>query len=331
MNRSRTAWRLSRGASLVLGVVLLVGCTTTQNRDPLEPFNRKVFGFNEALDTALIKPVATGYAAVTPTPVQTGITNFVNNFKDVWSAINLLLQGRPGEAAQEVLRVGVNTAFGMAGFIDVATSMQLDRHNEDLGQTLGVWGVPDGAYLVLPFFGPSNVRDAIALPADQYFSPSNALNEPRDANGMRLLQIINARAQVLGATELLADVALDKYAFVRDAYMQRRRNMIYNGEPPEEQSLWDADVAPMAVVKPSAAWAHLAQGPLNGALAPSDAVQTTLAWRPMVVNRTVAQGAPADVLASTGRVTPEREEPVNHLAYPSAEELAGLRADGDLR
>ncbi|HET6788294.1 MAG TPA: VacJ family lipoprotein, partial [Aquabacterium sp.] len=128
-------------ASVALGAAMLLqGCATPQNRDPLESFNRKVFGFNEALDGAVVKPAAKGYAAVVPEPVQTGIGNFINNIKDVWSAINLLLQGQGAGAAEEVLRVGINTTLGMAGFVDVATSMQLDRHNEDLGQTLGVWG-----------------------------------------------------------------------------------------------------------------------------------------------------------------------------------------------
>jgi phospholipid-binding lipoprotein MlaA len=222
-----------RVAALTLALTL-AACATTQNRDPLEPMNRKIFGFNEAVDQILIKPVATGYAAVVPSFVQTAFGNVINNLKDVWSAANLFLQGRPGEGAQEILRVGINTTMGFGGLIDLATPMQLERHGEDLGQTFGVWGVPSGAYLVLPVFGPSTLRDAVALPADQYFSPAKLFHEVPDINVARAVTVIHTRAQLLDATSLMNDVALDKYAFVRDAYLQRRRNLIYNGDPPED-------------------------------------------------------------------------------------------------
>lgn len=319
---SRSTWMLKRGITVtgvLLGTVLVMGCATTQNRDPLEPFNRKVFGFNDALDTVLIKPVATGYANITPTPIQTGIANFINNFKDAWSAVNLLLQGRPGEAAEEVLRVGVNSTFGFAGFIDVATSMQLDRHSEDLGQTLAVWGAPDGAYLVLPLFGPSTVRDAIALPVDQYFTPASAFREVRDANGMRVLQVVSGRAQALGATELLNDVALDKYAFVRDAYLQRRRNMIYNGDPPDEQSLWTPEIAPQAVL-----WTTPVPipGALDKVLPGGPAAGQWASMGPNVGRPVASARLPMGVLASVKPVP--MGEPEQAAIEPSAEELAGL-------
>jgi phospholipid-binding lipoprotein MlaA len=224
--------------ALVLG---LAACATTQNRDPLEPMNRKVFGFNEALDQMFIKPVATGYAAVVPSFVQTGFGNVINNLKDVWSAANLFLQGRPGEGAQEILRVGINTTMGFGGLIDLATPMQLERHGEDLGQTFGVWGVSSGAYLVLPVFGPSTLRDAVALPADQYFSPAKLFHQVPDINVARAVTVIHTRAQLLDATSLMNDVALDKYAFVRDAYQQRRRNLIYNGDPPDDDLSLDGE------------------------------------------------------------------------------------------
>jgi phospholipid-binding lipoprotein MlaA len=222
-----------RVASLALALSL-AACATTQNRDPLEPMNRKIFGFNEAVDQVFIKPVATGYAAVVPSFIQTAFGNVINNLKDVWSAANLFLQGRPGEGAQEILRVGINSTMGFGGLIDLATPMQLERHNEDLGQTLGVWGVPSGAYLVLPVLGPSTLRDAAGLPADMYFSPAKLFREVPDINSARALTVVHTRAQLLDATALMSDVALDKYAFVRDAYLQRRRNLIYNGDPPDE-------------------------------------------------------------------------------------------------
>jgi phospholipid-binding lipoprotein MlaA len=222
-----------RAAALAL-VLTLAACATTQNRDPLEPMNRKIFGFNEAVDQVFIKPVAAGYAAAVPSFVQTAFGNVINNLKDVWSAANLFLQGRPGEGAQEFLRVGINTTMGFGGLIDLATPMQLERHNEDLGQTFGVWGVPNGAYLVLPVLGPSTLRDAAGLPADLYFSPAKLFHQVPDINTARAVTVIHTRAQLLDATSLMNDVALDKYAFVRDAYLQRRRNLIYNGDPPDD-------------------------------------------------------------------------------------------------
>ena len=233
--RRPTRWA-TRTALMTLALSL-AACATTNPRDPLEPMNRKIFGFNEALDQVLIRPVATGYAAVVPSFVQTGFSNVIKNIKDVWSAANLVLQGRPGEGAQEILRVGINTTFGLGGLLDIATPMQLERHNEDLGQTFGVWGVPSGPYLVLPLFGPSTVRDAAGMPADNYFSPTLFFHQVPDINAVRVMTVVHTRAQLLDATALMNDVALDKYAFVRDAYMQRRRSQIYNGDPPDEFSL----------------------------------------------------------------------------------------------
>jgi phospholipid-binding lipoprotein MlaA len=330
MNATRPASRWRQSCSLAMAL-MLAGCATTQDRDPLEPFNRKVFGFNEAVDAVVVKPVATGFAAVTPSGVQTGIANFINNFKDVWSAVNLLLQGRPGAAAQELLRVGVNSTFGLAGFVDVATSMELDRHNEDLGQTLGTWGVPDGAYIVLPFFGPSNVRDAVALPADQYFTPARSLMEPRDATGMRIIQVISARAQALEASDLLSDVALDKYAFVRDAYIQRRRNMIYNGEPPEDQSLWAPETAPATVLWAMADLTASSRPALDAVLAVPSTGRLSALWQQgarCVTPATLPMGA----LASNRLVpmqAPTAQLPL--VQQPTPDELAGLRADEDVR
>jgi len=225
--------------ALMVMVLSLAACSTTNPRDPLEPMNRKIFGFNEAVDQVFIKPVAAGYAQVVPSFAQTAFSNVIKNIKDVWSAANLFLQGRPGEGAQEILRVGINTTMGLGGLLDIATPMQLERHNEDLGQTFGVWGVPSGPYLVLPLFGPSTVRDAAGLPADNYFSPTLFFQQVPDINAVRVLTVVHTRAQLLDATALMSDVALDKYAFVRDAYLQRRRNLIYNGEPPDEFSLAD--------------------------------------------------------------------------------------------
>lgn len=233
---------MNRKTALLVGLMLagaLQGCATRQNPDPLEPWNRQVFGFNESLDANVLKPVAEGYKAVTPEPVRTAFSNFVSNIKDVWSTANLFLQGRFKDGTLGVMRVTVNSTFGLAGLIDIATPMQLYKSNEDFGQTLGVWGVKPGAYIVWPVLGSSTLRDSVGIPGDMYFSPSKLGTYPREENLLRALQIVNARANYLSATNLVDDVALDKYSFVRDAFLQRRQNLIYEGDPPEEEELDD--------------------------------------------------------------------------------------------
>ena len=240
MRQTRQQARLSRMlvvAGVLVSGLILQGCATQQNRDPLEAYNRKVFAFNDGLDQHVLKPAAEGYKAATPDFFRTAVTNFVNNLTDVWSAVNLFLQGHPGNGATQIMRVSVNTVFGLGGLIDMATPMRLERQSEDFGQTLGVWGVPSGAYIVWPVLGSSTFRDSVGLPADLYFSPSTVMATPAGANIARVTQLVNTRANVLGATDLLQDIALDKYSFVRDAYLQRRISLIYNGEPPEEEDV----------------------------------------------------------------------------------------------
>lgn len=229
--------RPGKAAFMLAGLVLagsLQGCATRQNPDPLESWNRKVFSFNETLDVNVLKPVAEGYKTVTPEPVRIGFSNFVNNLRDVWSTANLFLQGRFADGTLSVIRVSVNSTLGLAGLIDIATPMQLERPNEDFGQTLGVWGVKPGAYIVWPLLGPSTLRDSVGLPGDMYFSASTLATYPREANLLRAWQLVNTRANLLAAGNLLDDVALDKYSFVRDAYLQRRQNLIYDGDPPPD-------------------------------------------------------------------------------------------------
>jgi phospholipid-binding lipoprotein MlaA len=218
----------------LLAALALQGCATTKNPDPLESWNRKVFAFNDTLDEKVLRPVASGYRKVTPEPLRIGFTNFVNNIKDVWSTANLFLQGRFTDGTLGVMRVSVNSTFGLLGVIDIATPMQLERPNEDLGQTFGVWGAKPGAYLVWPILGPSTVRDSLGLPADMHFSASVVGGTAAEKNLLRLWQGVNLRSGLLNAGDLLNDVALDKYAFVRDAYLQRRQNLIYEGDPPSD-------------------------------------------------------------------------------------------------
>ena len=225
---------------LLLLTVLLTACASIQQTervakiDPFERVNRAVFSFNETADEYVIKPVAEAYRFVLPEFVRTGVTNFFSNINDVLIAANNLLQGKPSNAASDIGRFLVNSTIGILGLFDVATDMGLDKNREDFGQTLGVWGVADGPYMVLPFFGASNARDTVGLVVDietDFMLNTNKLDsdEKLAVNGLR---VINRRADLLDAGQLLEDAAFDKYSFVRDGYIQRRRSQIYDGDPP---------------------------------------------------------------------------------------------------
>lgn len=247
------------GASLLLAATLQ-GCATRQNPDPIESWNRQVFAFNEALDANVLRPVATGYNQVTPEPLRTSVRNVFNNVRDVWSTVNLFLQGRFRDGTVSVMRVAINTTLGLGGLVDWATPMRLDRPNEDFGQTLGVWGVAPGAYIVWPLLGPSTLRDSVSIPGDLYFSASTFGDTDGATFGLAGLQVISVRASLLGATGLLDDVALDKYAFTRDAYLQRRQNLIYEGNPPEDDEPLEDPEDPEAGVPAVAAASASADG-----------------------------------------------------------------------
>lgn len=223
-------------------VLTLSGCATRQAPDPLESWNRGVFSFNETVDVYVLKPLAEGYVKVTPDPVRTGVRNFFGNISDVWSSANLFLQGRFKEGAASTMRVAVNSTLGLGGLIDLATPMRLDRFNEDLGQTLGVWGVSSGAYLVWPIMGPSSVRDSANFATSMTFSATTLIDGAREDNLIRLLSGVSTRAAFLSATDLLDGVALDKYTFTRDAYLQRRQSLIDAGRPPSDDA--EEDEAP---------------------------------------------------------------------------------------
>ena len=229
----RRARALACAVSLPV-VLALSGCATAHSPDPLESWNRGVFSFNETVDVHVLKPVAEGYVKVTPQPVRTGVRNFFGNIGDVWSSVNLFLQGRLKEGAASTMRVAVNSTLGLGGLIDLATPMRLDRFNEDLGQTLGVWGAPSGAYIVWPLMGPSSVRDSANFVTSMTFSATTLIDGAREDNLARLLNVVSTRAAYLSATALLDSVALDKYAFTRDAYLQRRQSLIDQGRTPAE-------------------------------------------------------------------------------------------------
>jgi len=227
---------------VALAAVALAGCATQRSpspRDPFEPVNRATFEFNDNADKFVFKPVAEGYRAVLPEVVRTGVRNFFSNLRDPWNAVNQLLQGKVELALSDSWRFIVNSTFGIGGVMDVATDMRLPKHNEDFGQTLGVWGLDTGPYLVIPIWGPSSVRDGVGLVADVYaflpwWIPDWLDWEHRVAwqNSLTALDFVNIRANLLDATNILEEAALDRYAFVRDAYFQRRRNLIYDGNPP---------------------------------------------------------------------------------------------------
>ena len=201
--------------------------------DPWEPFNRGIFKFNQDLDADLLHPWASAYVTVVPPLVRTGIHNFFNNADDLWSAVNNLLQGKLEQSVAMSFRFIWNTVFGWGGLIDMATEFGIERTPEDFGQTLGVWGVGPGNFLMLPFFGPSTVRDAVALPLDIAATPAYAINQGSFRPVTAVVEIVDARAQLLGAGKLLDTIALDKYSFVRDTFLTRRLNLVYDGNPPE--------------------------------------------------------------------------------------------------
>lgn len=234
--------RLLRAFVAALLLALAGGCATvppgpstaTNPADPWEAWNRKVFSFNEAVDEAVLKPVARAYRNVVPQLVRTGVSNFFGNIGDVWSTANHLLQGKVGSGMEMGMRVLSNTLIGLGGLLDPATEMGLARRSEDFGQTLGVWGLPAGPYIVLPLLGPSSLRDTAGLPLDRYAGAPTLFFDV-NAYATSALQLVNVRAELLATTQLLDDVSLDKYSFIRDGYLSRRLDQVYDGAPPLEK------------------------------------------------------------------------------------------------
>ena len=218
----------------------LGGCATTSAQptrpgvqsDPFERWNRKVFAFNEGLDEHVLVPLATGYRNAVPELARTGIGNVFDNFTDAWSAVNNLLQFKLEAGLGDTMRVMVNTLFGVGGVFDVAGDLGMPHYHEDLGQTLGRWGVPSGPYVVWPLLGPSALRESVALPLDRYAMPAAWIDADGAQFGLSVLQIVHVRAGLLGASRIIDDIALDKYSFIRDGYLQRRRSLVWDGDPP---------------------------------------------------------------------------------------------------
>ena len=233
--------RLAAAGCLVVLCLLASGCATTregrEGPDPLEPMNRYFHGFNRAADRVVLKPLATVYTEVVPPPMRGGVTNFFGNFRDVTTAVNGVLQGKFRQAASDAGRVAVNSTVGLLGVFDVASRLGLARHDEDFGQTFGYWGVPEGPYLVLPFLGPSNIRDAVGLLPEFYLTdPQFFVFDDSPGKWIALaVRYVNFRANLFEVEQVFREAAFDEYAFLRDAYLQRRRNLIFDGSRPETE------------------------------------------------------------------------------------------------
>ncbi len=224
-----------------LAALLLSSCASNPNHypgDPLEPMNRTIYSFNDTVDRVIAVPIAKGYQKITPKPMRTAISNFFSNFGDLNNFANNMLQLRITDATSDLMRIVMNTVFGVGGLFDIATPAGLPKHQQDFGLTLARWGAPSGPYLVLPIFGPSSFRDGIGRGVDVRFNLLNYI-EPAARNPLYVMQFISARSNMLGATDLLEQAALDKYSFVRDAYLQQRRALTYqnahasNAVPPD--------------------------------------------------------------------------------------------------
>ena len=274
---------LSR-ALAALALVLLAGCATAPAGkapelapaaaiDPWENWNRKVFAFNESLDANLLKPVAETYRKAVPSLVRTGITNVLGNLYDIWSTANQFMQGKVQYGLEMGMRVMTNSLFGLAGLLDPATEMGLTKRSEDFGQTLGRWGLANGPFVVLPLFGPSTVRDTAGLIVDRQVSPSRLPETATGRYGVSALDLVNTRTNLLATGSLIDQVALDKYSFVRDAYLARRRDALYDGAPPLETFDDSGDSAPAKATPATAASASPASPAASAASAASAATR----------------------------------------------------------
>jgi phospholipid-binding lipoprotein MlaA len=229
---------IARRLCLLLGVgmlLLLQACASVKSadaRDPWEPMNRSIYQFNDAIDTVALKPAAQLYVKVLPSMVRTGVSNFMGNLGDVWSMANSALQLKGQATAETFMRINVNTFMGLGGILDVATEMGLEKRREDFGQTLGYWGVQPGPYVVLPLFGPSTLRDALAFPVDMQGNVTNSLADQATRNALFVTRLVDMRAGLLKTVDAIKASSLDPYSFVRDGFLQKRLNDIHDGNPP---------------------------------------------------------------------------------------------------
>ncbi len=292
-----------------VAMIASAGCTTMRSpdaRDPWEGLNRATFEFNDGLDRAVMKPAAEGYRFVTPEPARAAVRNFFSNLADPWIALNQLMQGKPRLAVDDFGRFIWNSTIGLLGLIDVASDMGLPKHNEDFGQTLAVWGVDFGPYFVLPLLGPSSARDASGVVVDAFAYLPWQIPKWADFNhrvtwqwSLSGLDIVQQRADLLDATNVMEELALDRYAFVRNAFFQRRRYLIYDGDPP-----------------------RLPEDKQSGAPPPAEPVQSGAVTRaaPVASNAAPAAEAPApdeeSAAAAPAPETAEAPAPIGELVEP---------------
>ena len=232
--KSTCVWSLAA----LLGAMLLQGCATptvtaSDPRDPWEGMNRRIYAFNDRVDEAVLEPVAKAYVQVLPSFARTGVRNFFGNLADIWTVVNAGLQFKGQVAAETFMRVAINSTLGLYGVLDIASEAGLEKRREDFGQTLGHWGVQPGPYLVLPLFGPSTLRDTAALPVDAQGDALGSVGHVPTRNELTVLRVVDQRAGLLRAGEMLEDAALDPYSFVRDSYLQRRQSQ--TGSRPAEE------------------------------------------------------------------------------------------------
>ncbi|PMS34699.1 phospholipid-binding lipoprotein MlaA [Trinickia symbiotica] len=301
-----------KNVALAIAAAALAGCASVQTPtpgDPLESLNRGVFKFNDTVDTYALKPVAKGYQRVVPDPVRKSVTNFFSNVGDVYIAANELLQLKIADGVGDIMRVTINTIFGVGGLFDVATLAKLPKHSSDFGITLGHYGVPSGPYLVLPLLGPSTVRDAAGLVVDYYGNPLSYVQPSSVSWALYGVNLINTRANLLGTTDVLQAAAIDKYSFIRGAYLQRRRFLISGGDgavpsyeqPPPNYDDGSSGAAPTPAPAP-------ASGPAGAAPAgPSAASGAAAALPAETASGASGVAAPAPLGGPDGETVPGQQ------------------------
>ncbi|MEO8849306.1 MAG: VacJ family lipoprotein [Casimicrobiaceae bacterium] len=222
--------------AVLAAALSMAGCAMGPTRDdPLEPFNRAMYAVNEPIDTHVVRPFIEGYTKVVPSPVRTAVSNFFNNIEDLFSAVNDALQGKPDKFGNDLGRVLINSGVGMGGLVDIASQVGVERGNEDFGQTFGVWGFNQGPYLFVPLFGPTTVRDGTGWIVRLSWGPTGYIPDVRWRNSIYGLGGIDARYQAQDAVSFVDDAALDRYAFIRRAYLQRRLYLLYDGKVPPQK------------------------------------------------------------------------------------------------
>ncbi len=237
---------LARLAGFIVCLMVISGCASKQTieqgntSDPFEPINRKIYRFNEVADKYVARPVAKGYQSITPSVMRTGVTNFFDNITYPVDIINAILQGKFKQAGLDTSRLIINTTVGIFGFMDPATDVGLIKNREDFGQTLGTWGVPEGPYVMVPFFGPRTIRSGVGDIADAYVNPQFRLFSSSVQSNLYIFSLIHRRSLLIGIDKEVQR-AFDPYAFVRDAYLQNREYLLYDGTPPEEEFYFEDD------------------------------------------------------------------------------------------